>query len=445
MQRTRRALPAVGGAQGRGGRMQYDPWNSWQVCGPTEPQAGVGHPQPAVHLAMYPQTYQQPYQQANPEAAQHAWPFVIPAATRQQRQQPPTMVTPYPVAVSTSSIRPYAKHNRKTSTVRSSPPHPVQVPKPMPARSREPRERKVDYIHFVDELPHIIKESLKKEPPASALSSSSSSSSSSDAAEEVPRASIPQAIPRSDIPLQFPQYPSMETRWAVPAPTNFPRQWSRNGDVDWTNDNARYASPHTRTIDRRARSGEGNTPSCFDVTGMISPRRKLTSSDHSDVPTTERAKQRREYVMRSWGRERGRARGYRKRGYGRKDVRNENELGEREREDTKIPKEPKEPKPPSKTARSGDSAAPRDTTTKQAAEQPPAYNQVLHLSPIPLHIVEEPSSESESTQGKKPYFRGRSTSSTESPRPAAPLVTTPFLDVRPLSASPQSAASNLRK
>ncbi|KAH7065955.1 hypothetical protein BKA63DRAFT_168021 [Paraphoma chrysanthemicola] len=222
MQMTQRALPAAGYPQGRDGQEQYDPWNGYQGHGQVAPQMGASYPSPIGYPAPFPQTYQQPYQKAYPQVPQ-------------QPQQTPPLVTPYPAAESVSSTRPYAKHTRKTSTARSMQSQPVSAAKSRPTQSRKTREQKVDYIDIVEDYPPIVKDSLKKKRPVSPLSSSSSSSSS-ESAEEVPRKSIPQAKPRFEMPFQSPQYPP----WGVPAPTDFPWQWSGNeGKAGGRNSNAR--------------------------------------------------------------------------------------------------------------------------------------------------------------------------------------------------------------
>jgi hypothetical protein len=263
MQRPRRTLPASPGVQRQDTQEQYNPWNAWQPHGQSMPQMGVAYPQPAAYPAMYPQPYQQPYQQAYTQAPQHASSFMMP---QNRQQQPPPMAMPNPVPSSIPSVAPHTKHPRKSSTPRPFRPQAVPVPKPKPTHSREPRERKVDYIHIVDELPHIVKTALKKDRPASPAPSSSSSSSSGSA-EEVPRTSIPAAPARFEMPFQFPAYPQMANRWGVAAPTSFPVQWSGSGNGNGEEGgvrNVRYAcassSPSARPRERSARSAEGNTP-----------------------------------------------------------------------------------------------------------------------------------------------------------------------------------------
>lgn len=158
---------------------------------------------------------------------------------------------------------------------------------------------------------------------------------------------------------------------------------------------------------------------------------RLTSLDSSYVPTTERARQRREYVARSWARERGRVSGFRKRGYGRQDEAGKD--GE------------KESNSQSHTTRSGSIPTSKDATAKPATDQPPAYEQVPPMSPMPLPVVEEPCCERGSRNGKEPIILGMPSGSTDELRPTAPLVPTPFLDVQSLCTSSLSAMSSMHE
>ena len=157
----------------------------------------------------------------------------------------------------------------------------------------------------------------------------------------------------------------------------------------------------------------------------------LTSAGDSIEPSRWRTNQRREYVMRTLGRRRSMAdRGfYRK--YKRRDEKGEDQSGAEDGERAEAPDHPH-----SKVG----SAKRRSPTVKPSTDQPPSYEQVPNMSPMPLPIIEEALSDNNSSRGKNPIILGMSSETTKGFRPSAP---SPLLDVRSLSTSPLSAVSSL--
>ncbi|KAF2821310.1 hypothetical protein CC86DRAFT_411008 [Ophiobolus disseminans] len=409
VQRPRQVLPASPMIRGGGMEEQYNPWQDWQGQNGGAQQMGIGYPQggaqqmgiaypqapvfPHVHAQMHPQMCQQPF----PQAQQFMMPVPVP------QQQDPCVAMPIPASV--SSMPTYHKpHKAYTALFEQS--QRAAQPKPKAKAKRVHKVQETDFIHFVDDYPPIIKESLKKKAAQQPTSgTSSSSSTSTEPAEEVPRTSIPQGTPRFAEPaaFQFPQYP---VTWN--APTSYPRQWDANaGGGGRANEQARYASPYTRPEGRVSRES--------DV------ERRRQGPSNSFETTRCRASQRRDNLQ-DVGRRRSVAE--------RRQRRGRNQNGESGADDI-LRKESDRPRS------SVGSPKEKPPKVKTCADQPSSYERVPNMSPMPQPIVEEPASEGGSGDG-------RGVSASSKIRPMAPSMSSPMLDVRSLSRSPLSAASSLQ-
>ncbi|OAK97235.1 hypothetical protein IQ06DRAFT_42083 [Phaeosphaeriaceae sp. SRC1lsM3a] len=199
----RQALPAAPAMQSTGITEHY---NAWQWSSPRQYTKAATYPQP------YPQAFQLPHMKGGPQMESYAPPA------------PSPLHPAIPVPSSALSMPPYQKPPRKAPMERS---EAKSRSKPRQAPNDSNRVRTTNYIHIVDEYPPLVKEAIRKAamPPAPAPSmlSSSISNASTESIEELPRVSIPQAIPRPTdaSPFAFPQYPHLATR-AWNAPTAYP-------------------------------------------------------------------------------------------------------------------------------------------------------------------------------------------------------------------------------
>jgi hypothetical protein len=76
---------------------------------------------------------------------------------------------------------------------------------------------------------------------------------------------------------------------------------------------------------------------------------------------------------------------------------------------------------------------------------PPMYQDILLMSPMPLPVIEEPPSDCGSAKGRKPIILGMPSKWTDEPRPSALSLPSLLLDVRSLSRSPLSTVSSLHE
>jgi hypothetical protein len=247
LQRVRPALPAASTVQDPGVTEHYNPW---------QPLSPRQYTQTVMYPHTYPQMPGQPYTKGAPPLESYAMPAPLPSYQAQ------------PVPSLASSMPAYQKSARNARTQRpevKSRSRLRQVPKD------GTRVRTTDYIHIVDDYPPIVKEAIRKaaqnqEPVLSSAMSSTESSTSTEPVEEVPRVSLPRAVPRfaDSSPFPSPQHPHLATQAWI-APMTYPPQWNPDeGPVE----QARYASPYTRPRVwipspeemRRPRHDPSNTP-----------------------------------------------------------------------------------------------------------------------------------------------------------------------------------------
>jgi hypothetical protein len=226
VQRPQRTLLAAPSVQSQDA---FGPWQGWQ--------------QSAEH-----QTYAQPV--AN--------------------QQNPQTVNPQPfvqgVSLTSPILMPAARHGGESvqsAPARSRPPRSTPTersePQPQRARKKEPRVRRVDLIHIIDEYPDCIKEEIKRARER-LISPSGFSKFKESADADIPRTSIPVGSQRHANPVYHqPQYPQAATQAPAAyeqqhyplsvnrAQTAHQQQW--NGRAD----QLRYASPYAQPHDRMSR------------------------------------------------------------------------------------------------------------------------------------------------------------------------------------------------
>lgn len=395
LQRPRPALPAAPAVQSPGVNEHYNPWqaaNSQQYA------------QPAMYQQVYFQVPQQPYTQGVPPLESYPMPAPLPSYQAQLASS------------SATSMPPFQKPPRKSRIERLEP--------SSRSRSRQVwkdgnRVRTTDFIHIVDDYPPIVKEAIRKaaqnkEPVLSSAMSSTDSSTSTEPVEQVPRVSIPRAVPRFAEPSPFPlpQYPDPTARvWGVP--TMYPSQWNHNGGPV---EQARYASPYTRPgvwilspkEIRRPRHDPSNTPpqSKAHVDQLLS-KGLLTSAGNSPEPPRRQPVERRERTTRTLRRS-GRSRP--------QDSHEQYVRSERAEVDaqhrSEVPVHPKS---------NGSIGCPKADSCKitSTGHRIPSYDGIPFMSPMPLPVVEEPLSDCGYTKTEKPVTVSSVSDASPHARPTA--------------------------
>jgi hypothetical protein len=179
VQRPQRTLLAAPSVQDQDA---FGPWQGWQQSAEYQTYA-------------QPVAYQQDPQTVNPQpfvqGVRLTSPFHMPAARHggESVQSAPVRLRP----------------PRSTPTERSE-------PQPQRTRKKEPRVRRVDLIHIIDEYPDCIKEGIKRARER-LISPSGSSKSKESADAEILRTSIPVGSQRHANPVYHqPQYPQAATQ-----------------------------------------------------------------------------------------------------------------------------------------------------------------------------------------------------------------------------------------